>query len=112
MVADRVLGNIGRKARILESVFAMRLIYKPFAIGLGLLAGALARKLFSVLWSKIDDEDPPRPNTERADWPKVLGAAALQGATFAATKAAVERGGAKSFHHLTGVWPGEKAPDR
>jgi hypothetical protein len=90
----------------------MKLIYKPFAVVLGLLAGFLARKVFSVIWSKIDDEDPPRANTERAPWPKVLGAAALQGATFAATKAAVERSGAKSFQHLTGVWPGEKTPDR
>jgi hypothetical protein len=111
-VANRVPGNIGRSAKFLECIFAMKLIYKPIAIVLGLIAGFLARQLFSLVWSKIDDEDPPRANTERADWPKVIGAAALQGATFAATKAAVERAGAKSFEHLTGVWPGEKAPDR
>ena len=50
-------------------------------------------------------------STEEAAWPKVLGAAALQGATFAVTKAAVERSGAKGFAHLTGVWPGEHRPD-
>ena len=71
----------------------------------------LARQLFSFVWSKLDEEDPPRPNTEEAAWPKVLGAAALQGATFAVTKAVVERSGAKGFAHLTGVWPGERRPD-
>ena len=89
----------------------MKLIYKPFAIVLGVLAGILARQLFSFVWSKLDEEDPPRPNTEEAAWPKVLGAAALQGATLAVTKAAVERSGAKGFAHLTGVWPGERRPD-
>ena len=65
----------------------------------------------SFIWSKIDEEDPPRANTELAPWGKVLGAAAIQGATFAVTKAAVERSGAKGFEHLTGVWPGERRPD-
>ena len=89
----------------------MKLIYKPFAIVLGLIAGIAGRQLFSFLWSKVDEEDPPRANTELAPWGKVLGAAALQGATFAVTKAAVERSGAKGFQHLTGVWPGERRPD-
>jgi hypothetical protein len=89
----------------------MRLIYKPFAVVLGVVAGFLARQLFSFLWSKIDDEDPPKPNTQEAEWPKVLGAAAIQGVTFAVTKAAVERAGAQGFTHLTGVWPGERRPD-
>jgi hypothetical protein len=75
------------------------------------LAGIVGRQLFSLIWSKIDDEDPPRPNTELAPWGKVVGAAAIQGAVFAATKAAVERSGAKGFAHLTGVWPGERRPD-
>jgi hypothetical protein len=37
----------------------------------------------------------------------VLLAAALEGAVFAAVKAAFERGGAKGFRRLTGVWPGD-----
>jgi hypothetical protein len=89
----------------------MKLIYKPFAIVFGVIAGIIGRQLFSFIWSKIDDEDPPRPNTELAPLGKVLGAAAIQGATFAVTKAAVERSGAKGFAHLTGVWPGERRPD-
>jgi hypothetical protein len=37
----------------------------------------------------------------------VLPAAALQGAVFALVKAAIQRGGARGFERLTGVWPGD-----
>ncbi|MBX5442235.1 MAG: DUF4235 domain-containing protein [Solirubrobacteraceae bacterium] len=89
----------------------MKLLYKPLGIVLGLLAGLAARRLFDAVWSRIDEEEPPGPTTELAPWGKVLGAAALQGAIFGAVRAAVNRGGAKTFEHLTGVWPGERRPD-
>jgi pectin methylesterase-like acyl-CoA thioesterase len=90
----------------------VKLLYKPFGLLAGILSGLLARRLFTVLWGAIDDEEPPEPTTERASWPRVVGAAAVQGATFAATRAVVDRAGAKGFAHLFGVWPGERDPDR
>jgi hypothetical protein len=89
----------------------MTLIYKPFAIALGLLAGFISRKIFDQVWGLIDDEEPPKPNTQRASWPKVLAAAAVEGLTFRVTRAAVERAGASGFHSLTGTWPGEREPE-
>jgi len=87
------------------------LIYKPVGIVLGILAGLISKRLFEAVWSKIDDQEPPEPTTQRASWPKVLGAAAVQGVTFKVTRAAVDRAGAKGFAHVTGVWPGAKDPE-
>ncbi|UGS34655.1 DUF4235 domain-containing protein [Capillimicrobium parvum] len=89
----------------------MKLIYKPFGIILGILAGLAGRQVFNVVWGKLDDEEPPEATTEEAPLKKVVLAAALQGAIFATVRAAVNRGGAKGYAHLTGVWPGEKRPD-
>jgi hypothetical protein len=89
----------------------MTLIYKPIAIVLGLIAGFISRKIFDQVWGLIDDEEPPKPNTQLATWPKVLAAAAVEGLTFRMTRAAVERAGASGFHSLTGTWPGEREPE-
>lgn len=87
----------------------MKLIYKPFGIVAGILAGVLARKLFAALWDKLDGDEPPRAKTELASWSRVVAAAGLQGLTFAVVKAVVDRAGARGFEHLFGVWPGDKA---
>jgi len=89
----------------------MKLIYKPFGIVFGILAGVLSKRLFETLWGVIDRRDPPGPTTQRATWPQVLGAAAVEGITFKVTRAAVDRAGAKGFERLTGAWPGEREPD-
>jgi hypothetical protein len=86
----------------------MKLMYKPFGIVIGILAGLLSKKLFDAIWGVFDEEEPPKPTTEEASWPKVLGAAAVQGLTFRVTRAAVDRAGAQGFRYFTGVWPGEK----
>jgi len=90
----------------------MKLIYKPFGIVLGILAGILGKKLFNFVWTKIDDEEPPKATTELAPWSKVLTAAALQGVIFKMTRVAIDRYGAQAWAYLTGVWPGERRPDR
>jgi len=89
----------------------LKIIYRPFGIVLGLLAGLLSRRAFNIVWAKIDDEEAPKPTVEGQSWPKVLIAAAVQGVVFQTVRAAVNRGGAEGFQWLTGVWPGKKAPD-
>ena len=89
----------------------MKLIYKPIGIVLGVLAGLLGRRIFTFAWSRIDDEDPPKPTTEVAPWSKVLAAAALQGMIYRVTRVVVDREAAKGWSYLTGVWPGERRPD-
>lgn len=86
-------------------------IYKPLGITAGILAGILSTRLFNWVWGKFDEEEPPTANTEWADWTKLLSAAAIQGIIFKVVRVVVDRGTAKSFHYLTGVWPGERTPD-
>ncbi|HEX5145852.1 MAG TPA: DUF4235 domain-containing protein [Conexibacter sp.] len=91
----------------------MKLLYKPFGIVAGILGGLLSRRVFDAVWARFDDAaEPPRATTEHASLSRIVGAAALQGATFAATRAAVDRAGARTFHHLFGIWPGEREPKR
>jgi hypothetical protein len=89
----------------------MGVIYKPFGIILGLLGGLAGKKLFDFVWTKIDDQEPPEATTRDVSWPRLLGAAALQGVIFRVTRFAIDRYGAIGFNYLTGVWPGEKRPE-
>jgi Protein of unknown function (DUF4235) len=89
----------------------MKLIYKPFGIILGIFGGLVGKRIFNFVWTKIDDEDPPKATTQQADWVKILSAAAVQGMIFRSTRVVIDRYGAIGWHYLTGSWPGEKRPD-
>jgi hypothetical protein len=86
----------------------MKLLYKPFAIIASLIGARIAKSVFSSVWARVDDSAPPTPTVEEASLPKVVAAAALEAATMAAITAAVDRAGARTFHYLTGIWPGER----
>jgi len=86
----------------------MKLLYKPFAIVMGVIAAKLGHNVFKQIWSQIDDEKPPKPTNTDANVPKVIAAAALEAATLAGVAAVVDRAGARTFEYLTGFWPGEE----
>jgi hypothetical protein len=88
-----------------------RLIYKPFAVLVGMLGGIVGRKAFEFVWTKIDDEEPPGALTKETSWSRLLGAAALEGMIFRVSRYVIERYGAMGFEYLTGAWPGPKRPD-
>jgi hypothetical protein len=67
----------------------MKLLFKPFGLIAGLIAGWLGKSIFKAVWAKI------------------VGAKALEAATLAGTAAAADRLAARAFHHLTGYWPGK-----
>jgi hypothetical protein len=86
----------------------MKLLYKPFAIIASVISARIGRSVFKKVWAKLDERDPPDPTTEQTTLPKVVGAAALEAATMAGIAAAVDRGSARAFAHLTGYWPGDR----
>jgi hypothetical protein len=85
-----------------------KLAYRPIGLIGGILAGTVSGIVFKQVWKAIGKEEdaPGALQSEYRTWEVVL-AAALQGAIFAATKAAIERAGAQGFTKLTGAWPGD-----
>ena len=87
----------------------MRIFYKPFALVAGVISARVGKSVFKSVWSKIDEIEPPAATTKEASLPKVVGAAALEAATMASIAAAVNRGSARAFHYLTGIWPEKRS---
>ncbi|WP_030671322.1 DUF4235 domain-containing protein [Streptomyces sp. NRRL B-1347] len=86
---------------------ASKIAYKPVGLALGAVSGMVAGALFKRAWQVVGrDEDAPDATDEHRGWSEVLLAATLQGAIFAATKAAVDRAGATAVRRVTGSWPG------
>jgi Protein of unknown function (DUF4235) len=85
-----------------------KVAYRPVGLVGGLLAGTLSGIIFKQVWKLIAQEDDA-PAALQSDYRmrEVVLAAALQGAIFAGTKAAIERAGARGFTKLTGAWPGD-----
>ena len=86
----------------------MKILYKPFEIIAVRIGARLGRNTFKTVWARIDGADPPGPMNAEASTAKVVGAAALEAATRAGIAAAVDRASARTFHYLTGIWPGKK----
>ena len=88
-----------------------KILFIPFSIVGGILAGLVGKKVFEQVWGLIDDEEPPGPKHRDTSWIKLLAAMAIEGAIFRAIRGAFDHGARSSFARLTGTWPGEKQPD-
>ena len=86
----------------------VNLAYRPVGLLASVAAGAIASAIFKQIWRRVADEDDA-PDALQSEYslPKILLAAAIQGAIFAAVKALIDRGGARGFQKLTGSWPGD-----
>ncbi|MEY2477403.1 MAG: hypothetical protein QOG87_2718 [Actinomycetota bacterium] len=85
-----------------------KLAYRPIGLIAGILAGAVSGAVFKQVWKHIaDEDDAPGALQSEYSMREVVLAAAIQGAIFAATKAAIDRAGARGFKQLTGSWPGD-----
>ena len=87
-----------------------KLLFLPFSLVGGILAGLVSKRLFGRLWSAVDDQSPPQPEHRRATWPKLVVALALEGAVFKAVSGAFDHLMRRLFGRLTGSWPGEDSP--
>jgi Protein of unknown function (DUF4235) len=84
----------------------IKLLYKPFGLVLGMLSAIAAGKLSNMVWRTLSGQDTtPSAMDEHRHWGEIAAAAAVEGAVFAATKAAADRLGATTFAKATGTWP-------
>ncbi|MBF6621626.1 MAG: DUF4235 domain-containing protein [Patulibacter sp.] len=90
----------------------MRLLFKPFALIVGLIASRLAITIFDRVWSRIDGDGIPDPAVREDSGVRAVAAAALQSAIFGATSAATSRYGMHVFEHVFGSWPGKHREDK
>lgn len=85
-----------------------KVLYTPVSLLISVLGAIGAGTVFKQIWKRIsDEEEAPKALESEYGWREVLPAAALQGAVFALVKAAIQRGGARGFERVTGVWPGD-----
>ena len=81
-------------------------LYKPLSWVVGALGGILAGQVFKQVWKRVaGEEDAPDATDRDYTWQQVIIAAAVQGAIFAAVRAATERAGAIGYEKATGDWP-------
>jgi Protein of unknown function (DUF4235) len=88
-----------------------KILFLPFSVLAGLVAGLIGKKLFEQLWSLFDKEEPPDPKHRDVPWKKVIPALVLEGAIFRAVRGIVDRASRKAFTKVSGTWPGEERPE-
>jgi Protein of unknown function (DUF4235) len=85
----------------------LKLMFIPFRVIGGFLAGKLATGLFRRIWALIDSEQAPAPEQRDASIGKLVAGLVLQGAVFQGVRGLVDHGSRVAFTRLTGRWPGK-----
>ena len=88
-----------------------KILFVPFRVLGGVIAGIIGKRAFEVLWGVMDHEDPPDPKDEQIPFQKLIPALLLEGAIFRAVRGLFDHGARRAYSNLTGSWPGEKRPD-
>jgi hypothetical protein len=85
----------------------VKLVFTPFSIVTGIVAGLVGKKIFRSLWGVVDDAEPPKPDERPVPIGKLVTALAIEGALFRLVKGLVDHGSRHAFSRLTGSWPGD-----
>jgi hypothetical protein len=89
----------------------MKFIFLPISIVSGLAAGQLSRKVFDLIWGRIDDSEAPHPKHREIDLRKLVLALVIEGAIMRLIKGLVDHTFRRGFARATGSWPGEEQPE-
>jgi hypothetical protein len=88
-----------------------KILYLPFSLLGGLLAGVIGKRLYEDVWSLFEHGEPPDPRDRDVSWRKVVLALLLEGALLRAARGITDRASREAFSRLTGSWPGEERPE-
>ena len=85
-----------------------KILFLPFKVITGFLAGKVATITFERVWRLVDDQDSPDPAQRAVKWSKLIAALVLEGAIYRAVRGAFDRGSRELFRRATGSWPGDE----
>ena len=88
-----------------------KLLFVPFSVIGGILAGVVGKKTFEALWGAFDDHEAPDPEHSDVALKKLIPALVLEGAIFRAVRGLFDHGARRAFSKLTGSWPGDEHPE-
>ncbi len=88
-----------------------KILFLPFSVLSGVLAGIIGKKTFERLWGIFDDQGAPDPKQRDVAFPRLIAALMLEGAIFRATRGLADHGSRSAYSRLTGRWPGEERPE-
>ncbi|PWD51285.1 hypothetical protein C8046_12070 [Serinibacter arcticus] len=86
-----------------------KILYRPFGIVSSMAGGLIASAVFKQVYKRVvkgDKPNAPGPLQSEYNLRQILVAAAIQGVIYSVVKAAIDRGGARTFQKWTGEWPG------
>ena len=89
----------------------MKILFTPFSVIGGIIAGIIGKKAFERIWGLVDDEEPPDPKHREIPWKKLVPALLLEGAIFRAVRGLFDHASRRAFSSVTGSWPGEERPE-
>jgi Protein of unknown function (DUF4235) len=87
-----------------------KMLFIPFSVVGGILAGIVGKKTFEMLWGVLDDEEAPDPKYREIPFKKLVPALLLEGAIFRVVRGLLDHGTRHAFSRLSGSWPGEERP--
>ena len=86
----------------------MTVLFRPFGLVTGLIAGLIARRIFEKSWASMADEEPPSPEHRDPGMKMLIVALLLEGAIFTLVRGLTDHGARVAFSRYTGAWPGKE----
>jgi Protein of unknown function (DUF4235) len=85
-----------------------KILFIPFSVIGGFVAGKIATFMFDRLWRQIDQQRSPEPDQRAVGWSKLVLGLALEGAVFRLVRGSVDRGSRELFTPSLAAGPASK----